>query len=65
MIYFSFIVNRCVIPQVNQEDLLRSFKSYSDVTLFHYTVPKEVLRATWQFAAFMDDPTCHPRKVYM
>ncbi|XP_025987542.1 post-GPI attachment to proteins factor 6 isoform X2 [Solenopsis invicta] len=33
--------------------------------MFHYTVPREVLRATWQFAAFMDDPTCHPRKVYI
>lgn len=33
--------------------------------MFHYTVPKEVLRATWQFAAFMDDPTCHPHKVYI
>ncbi|KYQ57156.1 Transmembrane protein 8A [Trachymyrmex zeteki] len=33
--------------------------------MFHFTVPKEVPRATWQFAAFMDDPTCHTRKVYM
>lgn len=61
----SFAVSRCVISQANQEDLLRSFKSYSDVTMFHFTVPKEVPRATWQFAAFMDDPTCHTRKVYM
>ncbi|EFN79045.1 Transmembrane protein 8, partial [Harpegnathos saltator] len=55
----------CIIPQASQEDLLHSFKSYSDVAMFRYTVPKEVLRATWQFAAFMDDPSCQPRKVYI
>ncbi|KAL0107615.1 hypothetical protein PUN28_014724 [Cardiocondyla obscurior] len=33
--------------------------------MFHYTIPKEILRATWQFAAFMDDPACHPQKVYI
>ncbi|XP_071645882.1 post-GPI attachment to proteins factor 6 isoform X7 [Temnothorax longispinosus] len=65
LLFVLFPMSRCVIPQANQEDLLRSFKSYSDVAMFHYTVPKEVFRATWQFAAFMDDPTCHPRKVYI
>lgn len=60
-----FTVNHCTLPQASQEDLLHSFKSYSDVTIFHYTVPKDVFRATWHFAAFMDDPTCQPRKVYM
>ncbi|XP_077255398.1 post-GPI attachment to proteins factor 6 isoform X3 [Temnothorax americanus] len=65
LLFVLFPMSRCVIPQATQEDLLRSFKSYSDVAMFHYTVPKEVFRATWQFAAFMDDPTCHPRKVYI
>ncbi|KAG5328445.1 TMM8B protein, partial [Acromyrmex charruanus] len=65
LLFIFFPMSRCIIPQANQEDLLRSFKSYSDVTMFHFTVPKEVPRATWQFAAFMDDPTCHTRKVYI
>lgn len=55
----------CAIPQASQEDRLHSFKSYSDVAIFHYTVPKEVERATWHFAAFMDNPVCQPREVYM
>ncbi|XP_011646834.1 post-GPI attachment to proteins factor 6-like [Pogonomyrmex barbatus] len=64
-LFIFFTTCHCAIPQANQEDVLRSFKSYSDVTMFHYMVPKEVPRATWQFAAFMDNPTCHPRKVYI
>nr|XP_012223759.1 PREDICTED: uncharacterized protein LOC105673010 [Linepithema humile] len=58
-------VNFCIVPQASQEDRLHSFKSYSDVAMFHYTVPKEVEQATWQFAAFMDNPICQPRKVYI
>ncbi|XP_036147030.1 post-GPI attachment to proteins factor 6 isoform X3 [Monomorium pharaonis] len=65
LLFIFFPMSCSVIPQANQQDLLRSYKSYSDVTMFHYTVPREVIRATWQFAAFMDDPTCHPRKVYI
>lgn len=54
-----------LMPQASQEGSLHPFKSYSDVTIFHYTVPKEVYRATWHFAAFMDGKNCIPRKVYM
>lgn len=65
LIHFLLSVNHCTLPQASQEDLLHSFKSYSDVAMFHYAVPKDVFRATWHFAAFMDDPMCQPRKVYM
>ncbi|XP_025266403.1 post-GPI attachment to proteins factor 6 isoform X1 [Camponotus floridanus] len=65
ILFDLFRMNYCTLPQASQEDLLHSFKSYSDVTMFHYTVPKDVFRATWHFAAFMDDPTCQPRKVYI
>ncbi|XP_015609576.1 post-GPI attachment to proteins factor 6 isoform X3 [Cephus cinctus] len=57
--------DNCMVPQASQEGSLHSFKSYSDVAIFHYTVPKEVLRATWQFAAFMDGKNCLPRKVHI
>ncbi|XP_032665040.1 post-GPI attachment to proteins factor 6-like isoform X2 [Odontomachus brunneus] len=60
-----FQANHCATPHASQEDVLHSFKSYSDVAMFHYTVPKDVLRATWQFAAFMDDPSCQSRKVHI
>lgn len=53
------------MPEASQEGLLHSFKSYSDIAMFHYNVPKEVLRATWQFAAFMDGQDCPERKVHM
>lgn len=55
----------CIIPEASQESILQSFKSYSDVAMFHFNVPKEVLRATWQFAAFMDEPNCPQRKVHI
>ncbi|KAK0095175.1 hypothetical protein PV326_009042 [Microctonus aethiopoides] len=54
-----------LVPEASQEGSLRGFKSYKDVTTFHYTIPKEVYRATWKFAAFMDDKNCLPRKVYI
>ncbi|XP_020281025.1 transmembrane protein 8A-like isoform X3 [Pseudomyrmex gracilis] len=65
VLFILFPMSYCTMPRASQEDLIHSFKSYSDVTMFHYTIPKEVLRATWQFAAFMDDLTCQPRKVYI
>ncbi|KAL6437504.1 hypothetical protein ACFW04_004153 [Cataglyphis niger] len=65
VLFILFRINHCTLPQASQEDLLHSFKSYSDVAMFHYAVPKDVFRATWHFAAFMDDPTCQPRKVYI
>ena len=55
----------CVLPEASQEGLLRPYRSYADVTLFHYYVPREVSQANFQFAAFMDDPGCPTREVYM
>nr|CAD7423182.1 unnamed protein product [Timema monikensis] len=54
-----------VIPEASQEGLLHPFKSYADITLFHYNVPPEVYRATWEFAAFMDNPKCAVKEVYI
>ena len=53
------------LPDASQEGLLWQFKSYSNVALFHYNVPSEVTRATWEFAAFQDDPSCPKRKVHI
>ena len=39
------------LPDASQEGLLWQFKSYSSVALFHFNVPPEVTRATWEFAA--------------
>ncbi|XP_012280579.1 post-GPI attachment to proteins factor 6 isoform X2 [Orussus abietinus] len=66
-IYLLLFSRGCdsIIPEASQEGPLHPFKSYSDVATFHYTVPKEVLRATWQFAAFMDDGNCLPREVHI
>ncbi|XP_071863584.1 post-GPI attachment to proteins factor 6 [Bombus fervidus] len=65
LILLLFPAKECTMPEASQEGLLHSFKSYSDIAMFHYTVPKEVLRATWQFAAFMDGPDCPRRKVHI
>lgn len=53
------------VPDVYQESILRRYRSYGDVSVFHYYVPSQVTRATWEFAAFMDDPGCTPRQVYI
>ena len=53
------------LPDASQEGLLWQFKSYSSVALFHFNVPPEVTRATWEFAAFQDDPGCPQRKVHV
>jgi hypothetical protein len=54
-----------ILPEASQEGMLHPYKSYADVTLFHYTVPPEVTRATWEFAAFMDNPKCPVKDVHM
>ncbi|XP_015182403.1 PREDICTED: transmembrane protein 8A-like isoform X1 [Polistes dominula] len=66
-IYLLFLLpgTLCIIPEASQESILQPFKSYSDVAMFHYNVPKEVFRATWQFAAFTDQPNCPQRKVHI
>ncbi|CAG7690930.1 unnamed protein product [Allacma fusca] len=54
-----------LLPQVSQEGFLRPYRNYADVTLFHYYVPTEVTRATFEFAAFMDSPNCATKDVYI
>ncbi|XP_066997236.1 post-GPI attachment to proteins factor 6 isoform X2 [Anabrus simplex] len=54
-----------VFPEASQEGMLHPFKSYADVTLFHYNVPPEVSRSTWEFAAFMDNPKCPVKEVHI
>lgn len=39
------------------------WKGYSSVALFHYTVPSEATRATWEFASFQDSQDCPKRRV--
>jgi len=51
------------MPDASQEGILKQYKSYEDVALFHYTVPTETTRATWEFASFQDDPSCPKRDV--
>jgi len=51
------------MPDSSQEGILKQYKSYEDVALFHYTVPSETTRATWEFASFQDDPDCPVREV--
>lgn len=54
-----------VFPEASQEGMLHPYKSYADVTLFHYNVPSEVSHATWEFAAFMDNPRCSVKEVHI
>ncbi|ROT80497.1 transmembrane protein 8B isoform X2 [Penaeus vannamei] len=54
-----------LVPEVSQEGLLQPYYTYQDVTLFHFHIPHEVTRATWEFAAFMDDPGCPVREVHV
>ncbi|KAM7287184.1 post-GPI attachment to proteins factor 6 [Ixodes scapularis] len=50
-----------------QESILRPFRSFSDVAIFHFTVPAQTSRAAWQFVAFMDDKNCpaEPVQIYL
>ena len=40
------------LPDASQEGILKQYNGYDDVTLFHYSVPEETTRATWEFASF-------------
>ncbi|XP_059082591.1 uncharacterized protein LOC131880099 [Tigriopus californicus] len=53
------------LPDASQEGLLSQFTSYASLAIFHYTVPKEVTRATWEFASFQDRPDCPSREVHI
>ncbi|XP_069945132.1 post-GPI attachment to proteins factor 6-like isoform X1 [Cherax quadricarinatus] len=54
-----------LVPEVSQEGLLQPYNTYADVTLFHFHIPDEVTRVTWEFAAFMDDPGCPVKDVHV
>ena len=51
------------LPDASQEGLLQQFRGYSSLAIFHYTVPPEVNRATWEFASFQDRKDCPHREV--
>ena len=51
------------LPDASQEGLLEQFSSYASVAVFHYSVPSEITRATWEFASFQDRPDCPSREV--
>ena len=51
------------LPDASQEGLLQQFRGYSSLAVFHYTVPPEVNRATWEFASFQDRKECPHREV--
>jgi len=51
------------MPDASQEGILRQYRSYEDIALFHYTVPPETTRATWEFASFQDVADCPRREV--
>ena len=53
------------LPDASQEGLLWPWKGYSSVALFHYHVPAEATRATWEFASFQDQPDCPKRRVHV
>ena len=50
------------MPDASQEGILKQYKSYEDVALFHYTVPTETTRATWEFASFQVSSTFLEKK---
>ncbi|XP_063843787.1 uncharacterized protein LOC135090714 isoform X1 [Scylla paramamosain] len=65
--FHTYVVVNSVslVPEVSQEGLLQPYSTYADVTLFHFHIPDEVTRVTWEFAAFMDDPGCPIREVHI
>jgi len=54
---------RGTLPDASQEGILKQFGSYDDLALFHYRVPSETTRATWEFASFQDEIDCPSREV--
>ena len=64
---FLWIVVHCLgpLPDASQEGLLWPWKGYASVALFHYKVPEEATRATWEFASFQDQADCPSRQVHV
>lgn len=71
LFFFGLLISSFVLGIVEaisdayQESLLRPYRSFSDVAIFHYYVPSQVTRATWEFAAFMDYEKCIEREVHI
>ena len=53
------------LPDASQEGLLWPWKGYASVALFHFNVPEESTRATFEFASFQDRPDCPQRQVHV
>jgi len=53
------------LPDASQEGLLWPWKGYASVALFHFNVPEESTRATFEFASFQDDSSCPQRQVHV
>ena len=53
------------LPDASQEGLLWPWKGYASVALFHFHVPEEATRATFEFASFQDSPDCPQRQVHV
>ena len=51
------------MPDASQEGILKQYGSYEDVALFHYSVPPDTTRASWEFASFQNEPDCEVREV--
>lgn len=51
------------LPDASQEGLLWPWKGYASVALFHFKVPEESTRATFEFASFQDKIDCPSRQV--
>lgn len=73
MLYALFVVtymvttrcSQCLgpLPDASQEGLLWPWKGYASVALFHFHVPEESTRATFEFASFQDKADCPRRQV--
>ncbi|RWS13612.1 transmembrane protein 8B-like protein [Dinothrombium tinctorium] len=48
-----------------QESILKPIRSYSDVAIFHYSVPSQSSKASWTFIAFSDDSSCEEKIVHI
>ncbi|XP_040573656.1 post-GPI attachment to proteins factor 6 [Lepeophtheirus salmonis] len=49
---------RGILPDVSNEGIVHRFSTYKDVALFHYNLPSELSKATFEFAAFQNRPDC-------
>ena len=66
LVFHAVILNfaSCLgpLPDASQEGLLWPWKGYASVALFHFNVPEESTRATFEFASFQGMPFFHITK---